>query len=95
MIKSFKCQETEKIWHGEFSRKLPIDMQETARRKLRMLNNSMTINDLRIPPSNHLELLKGDRKGQFSIRINKAWRICFNWISGNCYNVEMVNYHKE
>lgn len=93
MLKSFRCPETERIWLGEFSRKLPADIQDTARRKLRMLNNSRNINDLRVPPHNHLELLKGDRKGQFSIRINRGWRVCFNWINGECHNVEIVNYH--
>jgi proteic killer suppression protein len=73
--------------------KLPNSIQNTARRKLRMLNNSSRINDLRVPPSNRLELLKGDRKGQYSIRVNDQWRICFEWMEGDCYNVEIVDYH--
>jgi len=93
MIISFRSKETEKVWEGGFSKKLPPDIQKVARRKLRMLNNSNTINDLRIPPSNMLETLKGDRKGQYSIRINDQWRICFEWQNGHCLNVEIVDYH--
>jgi len=93
MIISFRSKETEKVWYGEFSKKLPPDIQKIARRKLRMLNNSSTINDLRIPPSNMLESLKGDRKGQYSIRINDQWRICFEWENGHCLNVEIADYH--
>jgi len=93
MIKSFKSSETEKIWNGEISLKLPKEIQNIARRKLRMLNNSTSLTDLRIPPSNQLESLKGDRKGQFSIRINKQWRICFEWKREDCFNVEIVDYH--
>jgi proteic killer suppression protein len=94
VIKSFDDDETAKIWSGEFSRKLPTDIQDIARRKLRMLNNSHNINDLRMPRANRLELLKGDRKGFFSIRINDQWRICFRWIQGDCHDVEIVDYHK-
>ena len=93
MIQSFKCKETEKIWSGEFSRKLPSDIQKIMRRKLRMLNNSTELSDLQIPPSNNLESLKGDRKGQHSIKVNDQWRICFEWKDGDCYNVEIVDYH--
>ena len=93
MIRSFNSKETEIIWNGEFSKKLPNEIQQIARRKLRMLNNSHSINDLRIPPSNKLELLKGKRKGQHSIRINDQRRICFKWKNGNAYNVEIVDYH--
>mgnify|MGYP001605607057 CR=1 FL=1 len=93
MLKSFKDSETEKIWHGEFSKKLPTDIQDVARRKLRMLNNSLSINDLRMPRNNRLELLKGDRKGFFSIRISDQWRVCFRWVEGNCFDVEIVDYH--
>ena len=93
MIKSFKSSETEKIWNGEIPLKLPKEIQNIARRKLRMLNNSTSLTDLRIPPSNQLESLKGDRKGQFSIRINKQWRICFEWKREDCFNVEIVDYH--
>ncbi len=93
MIITFKCPETEKIFNGIQSRKLPVDMQNVARRKLRMINNSVNIDDLRIPPANRLEPLEGDRKGQFSIRINRKWRICFTWINGDPNDVEIANYH--
>ena len=93
MIRSFKSKETEKVWKGEFSKKLPSDIQKIMRRKLRMLNNSTELNDLKIPPSNNLELLKGGRKGQHSIKENDQWRICFEWKDGDCYNVEIVDYH--
>jgi len=93
MIVSFNSKEAERIWKGEFSQKLPSDIQNIIRRKLRMINNSHTINDLRIPPSNHLEQLKGERKGQFSIRINDQWRICFEWRDGNAYGIEIIDYH--
>ena len=93
MIKSFKCKESEKIFHREFSRKLPHNIQRVAMRKLWILNASTDLNDLRIPMSNHLETLKGNRKGQHSIRINKQWRICFKWHDGNAHTVEIVDYH--
>ncbi len=93
MIKSFKSKETEKIWFGKFSRKLPEDIQQTARRKLRMLNNSSDLNDLKVPPSNRLEKLSGDLKGYHSIQINIKWRIIFNWKNGNAFKVEIVDYH--
>jgi len=93
MIKSFNSKETEKIWHGEFSRKIPIEIQQIARRKLRMLNNSVDLNDLRIPPSNRLEKLAGELKGLFSIRINNKWRIVFEWRDGNTFRVEIIDYH--
>jgi proteic killer suppression protein len=93
MIKSFQGRETERIWQGEVSRRLPRDIQQVARRKLRMLNNAHVLDDLRIPPANHLERLKGDRAGQYSIRINRQWRICFGWRNGDAYNVEIVDYH--
>jgi proteic killer suppression protein len=93
MIKSFHSKETEKIWKGEISTKLPPDIQRKARMKLRIINNSISLKDLRTPPSNKLESLKGDRKGQHSIRINDQWRICFKWNEGNAYNVEIVDYH--
>jgi proteic killer suppression protein len=82
MILSFKSKETNLIWNGEISKKYPPQIQDIARRKLRMLNNSFSLNDLKTPPSNHLELLKGKRKGQYSIRINDQWRICFEWATG-------------
>ena len=92
MIKSFKDAETEKIFRREFPRKLPGDIQSGALRKLRMLNNALNIHDLRVPPANRLEKLSGDREGQYSIRINDQWRICFAWREGNAYNVEITDY---
>jgi toxin HigB-1 len=93
MIRSFRCTETEKIFHREFSRKFPGDIQEWAFMKLNALDAAVTIQDLRLPPSNRLEALKGDRKGQRSIRINDQWRICFEWSEGNAENVEIGDYH--
>lgn len=93
MIKTFKNAETEKIYHRQRSRKLPPDIQPIALRKLRMINNAVNLNDLRIPPANRLEKLSGDREGQHSIRINEQWRICFHWAENNAYNVEIVDYH--
>ena len=93
MIEDFKCKETEKIFNRQFSRKLPINIQKIALRKLRMLNRSSTIQDLRVPLANRLEVLSGKRKGQYSIRINDQWRICFEWQDGNVYDVEIVDYH--
>lgn len=93
MIKSFKDKETEKIYCREGSRKLPDDIQQVALRKLRMVNNAKNINDMRIPPANRLEKLKGDRSGQYSIRINDKWRICFVWKDSDAYNVEITDYH--
>lgn len=83
----------EEIWHGEPNRRLPIELQQVARRKLRMLNNAQGLQDLRLPPGNRLEALKGDRAGQFSIRINDQWRICFEWHDGDVFAVEIVDYH--
>jgi len=93
MITRFKDRETEKLWEGNTSRRLPIDIQAIARRKLRMLNNAHSLDDLRIPPANRLEALKGKRKGQYSDRINDQWRICFVWTDGNASEVEIVDYH--
>lgn len=93
MIRSFKCSETERVWRGEFSRKLPHDIQSVALRKLRHLNNAADLNDLRSPPGNRLEGLKGNRAGQHSIRINNQWRICFRWCEDGADNVEIVDYH--
>jgi proteic killer suppression protein len=93
VIKSFRSKKTEKIWNGDVSRKLPMNIQNIARRKLRMLNNANILEDLKVPPSNRLEPLKGDRKGQYSIRINVQWRICFEWREGDCYNVHIVDYN--
>ncbi len=93
MIKSFKDKEAEKVFHRLYSRKLPQDLQKVALRKLWMLDAAPDLNSLRIPPSNRLEALKGNRKGQHSIRINNQWRICFVWDDDNAYEVEIVDYH--
>jgi len=93
MIKSFANAETEKVFHRQFSRKLPGDIQQVALRKLRMLANAHSVNDLRSPPANRLEKLGKDRQGQHSIRINDQWRICFTWRRGDAYDVEIVDYH--
>jgi proteic killer suppression protein len=93
MLRHFTDKETRKVWEGTVSKKLPGDIQAVARRKLRMLNNAKLLDDLRIPPANRLEALKGARKGQHSIRINNQWRICFIWNNGNADAVEIVNYH--
>jgi len=94
MIIDFACRETEKLWKGERSRRLPPDIQQVARRKLRMLNNAHAVEDLRVPPNNRLEKLKGNRAGQYSIRINDQWRLCFRWEDGNAHDVEIVDYHR-
>lgn len=93
MINSFKDRETEKIYNREYSRKLPHDMQRIAMKKLWMIDAAPDIDSLRVPPGNRLETLKGDRTGQFSIRINNQWRICFIWSANNAYDVEIVDYH--
>ena len=93
MIKSFGDKETEKIWNGTRSKKLPSEIQNVARRKLRMINNSQNINDLRVPPANRLEKLKGDLSEFHSIRINQQWRIIFKWENDNAYEVSIVDYH--
>jgi proteic killer suppression protein len=93
VIRSFHCKETERIFQREHSRKLPGDIQAVAFRKLRMLSRSSTLDDLRVPPANRLERLHGDREGQMSIRINDQWRLCFEWIDGDAWNVEIVDYH--
>jgi toxin HigB-1 len=93
MIVEFRCRETESVWRGVFSRKLPQDIQKAALRKLRMLNNAKRLEDLAVPPNNQLEALKRDRAGQHSIRINDQWRICFVWTEGGPTHVEIVDYH--
>ena len=93
MIKSFADKETEKIWNGFQSKKFPPDIQNVARRKLRMINNAQNSNDLRIPPANHLEKLSGKLAGKYSIRINKQWRIIFNWENEDAFEVEIIDYH--
>jgi proteic killer suppression protein len=95
MIASFKDDETELIWKGSFSKKikLPSQLHDMARRKLRMLAAATTIETLRVPPNNRLESLRGNRSGQWSIRINDQWRICFKWQDGNANEVEITDYH--
>lgn len=93
MIINFADKETEKIWNGIQSKKLPPDIQNVARRKLRMLNNAQNINDLRIPPANHLEKLSGNLSGLHSIRINNQWRIIFKWENDNASEVKIIDYH--
>ena len=93
MIKSFKDKDTQKIYNQEFSKSLPNQIQKIALRKLLMIDNAETLDDLRIPPANKLEGLKGDRVGQYSIRINNQYRICFEYKDGDFYNVEIIDYH--
>jgi proteic killer suppression protein len=95
MIASFRDEETEFIWKGKFSKKikLPSQLHNIARRKLRMVAAATTLDTLMVPPNNKLEALKGDREGQYSIRINEQWRICFKWQNGNVYDVEITDYH--
>ena len=93
MIRSFECKETTKIFDRRRSVRLPHDIQQVALRKLRMLNRAVALNDLRVPPANRLEKPRGDRVGQYSIRINDRWRICFEWQDGDAYGVEIVDYH--
>jgi proteic killer suppression protein len=93
MIISFGSKDTEKIWNGILIKKPSREIQELGRRKLRMLNNSIDINDLRIPPSNRLEKLSGNLKDFYNIRTNNQWRIIFIWENGNASNVEIVDYH--
>ena len=93
MIVSFGSKVTKKIWDGERVKDFPTELQEIARRKLRMLNNSQSIKDLQVPPSNRLEKMKGTLKAYHSIRINDQWRIIFKWDSGNALDVEIIDYH--
>lgn len=93
MIRTILDTETDKVWRGIVSRKLPRDIQDVARRKLRMINNAVRVDELRIPPANRLEKLSGNREGQWSIRINDQWRICFEWHEGNAERVEICDYH--
>lgn len=93
MLVSFGNSETEKVWNGERVKKLPIEIQEIGRRKLRMLNNAIDLTDLRIPPSNRLEKLSGGLKDFYSIRINNQWRIIFKWSAGTAAKVEIVDDH--
>ena len=93
MIKSFRDSETEKVWRREFSKRLPREIQERALMKLQQLNAAGHLKDLSIPSSNMLEALKGDRKDEYSIRVNQQWRICFRWSAGHASNVAIVDYH--
>ena len=93
VIRSFKDKRTRLVWEGNFSPRLPRGLQTVARRKLRMINNAQTLDDLRVPPANRLEKLKGDRRGQYSIRVSDRWRVCFSWRDGDASDVEMVDYH--
>jgi proteic killer suppression protein len=93
MIRSFKCDETQKIFSRQFSKTFPPEIQRVALRKLRMLNRAIELKDLLASSGNRLESLKGSRKGQYSIRINKKWRICFVWIENESHEVEIVDYH--
>jgi proteic killer suppression protein len=94
MIRTFEDKEAERIFRRERSRKLPEDLLRPALRKLRMLNRAVSLNDLRVPPANRLEKLKGDRADQYSIRINDQWRVCFRWQGTDAFDVEIVDYHK-
>jgi len=93
VIKTFNCKETENIFNRNFSKKFAQNIQRVALRKLRMINRAEILNDLKVPPANRLEALRGKRKGQYSIRINDQWRICFKWKEGEVHNVEIVDYH--
>ncbi|MBN1150466.1 type II toxin-antitoxin system RelE/ParE family toxin [candidate division WOR-3 bacterium] len=93
MIRSFKDKETEKIWNQKYSKRFPINIQKIGYRKLIILHRSKDLNDLRIPVGNKLEILSGKRMGQYSIRINNQWRICFNWKNGIASEVEIIDYH--
>ena len=93
MSQNFKDKEAQKVFERKHSRKLPLDIQQVALRKLRMLNRAETLQDLRVPPANRLERLVGDREGQYSIRVNDQWQICFVWQNGDALDVEIVDYH--
>jgi len=93
VIRSFADKETEKLFRRRFSRKIPAQIQRAARRRLEILDGAEALSDLRVPPANRLEKLAGDRTGQYSIRINEQWRICFEWQDGNAYEVKIVDYH--
>ncbi|MEI8298320.1 MAG: type II toxin-antitoxin system RelE/ParE family toxin [Pseudomonadota bacterium] len=93
MIKSFRGKEAEKVWSREYSKRLPRDIQERALMKLQQLNAAVALRDLSIPVSNQIEALKGDRKGEYSIRVNQQWRICFKWRDGHAFDVEIVDYY--
>jgi proteic killer suppression protein len=93
VIKSFGNKETERVYRRDYVKKLPAEIQQASLRKLRMLNNTKSMQDLRSPPGNRLEKLKGDREGQYSIRVNEQWRVCFEWKDNDAYEVEITEYH--
>ena len=93
MITSFRSKETELVWSGLVSRRLPRQIQDAALRKMRLINGAKMLDDLRLPPGNRLEILRGDRAGEYLIRTNQQWRICFNWDNGEAINVEICDYH--
>jgi len=93
MIKSFGSRATETIWYGNYTKSLPSHIQQVARRKLRMINSAQDLNDLRVPPANHLEKLKGNLSGYHSIRINAQWRVIFKWRGNDAFELEIVDYH--
>ena len=93
MIKNFKCKETEEIFNLNYSRKLPQNIQKIALRKLWMIDAATNINDLKIPPANNLEKLKGKIKNYYSIRVNKQWRICFIWQKNDTFDLKIIDYH--
>jgi proteic killer suppression protein len=93
VIRTFRCSETEGIFNLRRSRRLPGEIQQVALRKLRMINRSASVDDLRIPPANRLEKLVGNRSGQWSILINSQWRVCFRWKDGDAFDVEIIDYH--
>jgi len=93
VIKSFKDKNTEKVWNNIKPKKFSIELCRVARRKLRMIDSVSVLNELKVPPRNYLEALKGDRKGQYSIRINDQWRVCFRYTDGHFYDVEITDYH--
>ncbi len=93
MIRTFADADSESVWLGRRVRSLPLEAQTVGRRKLRMINNAQGLRDLRSPPGNRLELLRGDRAGQYSVRINRQWRVCFRWRSGDAHDVQIVDYH--
>jgi proteic killer suppression protein len=93
MIKSFRDRDTEHVFHRRRVRRLGTDVQKAALRKLRMLDAATSVDDLRVPPGNRLERLRGDRAGHYSIRVNRQWRICFRWETGDAHDVELVDYH--
>ena len=93
MIKTFKCKETQQLFNGKFIKKLSTTMQHSALRKLKILDAATVLDTLKVPPGNKLEVLKGNRRGQYSIRINDQWRICFIWKQNDAFEVEIVDYH--